>query len=86
MDSTGATVANMVAYLLDVQNIPIVFLKWGHSVFGKDLTSYWHYIHKYTNDFRQYVALGITPSIQTRYILKTDPGENGCMYKKSDSV
>ena len=27
MDSTGATVANMVAYLLDVQNIPIVFLK-----------------------------------------------------------
>ena len=27
MDSTGATVANMVAYLCDLQNIPIVFLK-----------------------------------------------------------
>ena len=33
MDSAGATVENMAAYFLVVQNIIYVFLKLGHSVF-----------------------------------------------------
>ena len=43
---------------MDGDIMPIVFLKGGHSGFGKMLTPYWHYIHEYTNDFRQDVALG----------------------------
>lgn len=55
--------------------MPIVFLKGGHSGFGKMLTPYWQYIHEYTNDFRQDVALGSWQHyIHTnKNVLKTDP-------------